>query len=423
MADKWIKVSDGEARQHELYGIRGWLLFNLIGTVLGALFSLAMMNAPFVRSGTTLNQLRIESPNFYIVYMVIGIGVIVPSTLYIWAMLSKWSNFRKVAILCLLVPYPIILLTALAYPSQGVLVQLLLNSAVWGGSAVVWVLYLQRSRRVRVTFEHTIRFDDPMLEEKLEGGKASGMSDSSGSKLSNTSTLPPSWTPGASVGRNGGFDDEISSDIELKAWEAALNEYEGPQRERGLYAKLYVENDGNESKVKTAYLKRRVEEISEVRNIRSVQEKSIEMAALAKNIDAAIESGKLSETEFGQRKLLNFIDGHLGFLHLNRYYVFNDVDALSLQLDAIDKDVAHQVTGAIIVRPLESTTDEVCLKERRYSQRRIGVVNYFLLNNGRVVYFSTGEFYAFENLSLLRSAVQKNDHLKLADSIYGMNFG
>ncbi len=250
---------------------------------------------------------------------------------------------------------------------------------------------------------------------------------SSSNRVQQSEGFPKYAASDAATSSKDGFttvtDVTAPSNNKLNVWEAALNEYEGANRDRGLYAKLFVEHDGDDSKVKTAYLKRRAEEISQEQSAAAAKERTIEMASIAKAVNAAIESGSFTEIEVGGRKCLRFIDGYIGFLSLNRYYVFNDVDVLCLQLDAIEKDIGHKVNGPIIVRPLEATTDEVCLKEKRYSQARIGGVNYYLLNNGRVVYFSTGKFYAFEDLALLRNAVQKGDHHKLADSIYGMNLG
>lgn len=41
-------------------------------------------------------------------------------------------------------------------------------------------------------------------------------------------------------------------------WALALGEYEGGDRDSGLYARLYAELDGDEARVKAAYLKERV---------------------------------------------------------------------------------------------------------------------------------------------------------------------
>ncbi len=45
-------------------------------------------------------------------------------------------------------------------------------------------------------------------------------------------------------------------------WEFALEEYEGEQRNNGLWAKIYAEHSGNENATKAQYLKLRAYEIN-----------------------------------------------------------------------------------------------------------------------------------------------------------------
>jgi hypothetical protein len=52
------------------------------------------------------------------------------------------------------------------------------------------------------------------------------------------------------------------SPIEESIWEQVANEYESTSRRTGLHAKLFAENNGDETKIKIAYLKQRVLEIS-----------------------------------------------------------------------------------------------------------------------------------------------------------------
>jgi len=44
-------------------------------------------------------------------------------------------------------------------------------------------------------------------------------------------------------------------------WEAAMSEYDGPERQKGLYARLFAQEDGDESRVKAQYLKARVDQL------------------------------------------------------------------------------------------------------------------------------------------------------------------
>lgn len=46
-------------------------------------------------------------------------------------------------------------------------------------------------------------------------------------------------------------------------WERALNEYEGSDRKKGLWAKLFAEHNGDDQKIKIQYLKIRVEQLTQ----------------------------------------------------------------------------------------------------------------------------------------------------------------
>ena len=54
--------------------------------------------------------------------------------------------------------------------------------------------------------------------------------------------------------------DEIAN-IDALSWNQAIDEFEGEARNRGLYAKLFAETQGDESKVKARYIEIRAKEI------------------------------------------------------------------------------------------------------------------------------------------------------------------
>lgn len=67
------------------------------------------------------------------------------------------------------------------------------------------------------------------------------------------------------IAQNGKLNTLLSkSDVnDIDFWEMALDEVDGDERKKGLWAKLYAENDGDELKIKAAYLKVRVKEIKD----------------------------------------------------------------------------------------------------------------------------------------------------------------
>ena len=54
----------------------------------------------------------------------------------------------------------------------------------------------------------------------------------------------------------------VQTEIEASSWNQAIDEFEGEARNRGLYAKLFAETQGDESKVKARYIEIRAKEIN-----------------------------------------------------------------------------------------------------------------------------------------------------------------
>jgi len=78
---------------------------------------------------------------------------------------------------------------------------------------------------------------------------------------------------------------EIPKEITDKIWDSIGNEYESPNRKNGLYSKLYVELEGNEVKIKVAYLKIRFSEIctNYIKNINSIKEGKLQVPEFEKS--------------------------------------------------------------------------------------------------------------------------------------------
>lgn len=55
----------------------------------------------------------------------------------------------------------------------------------------------------------------------------------------------------------------VGMENDHEVWERVLNEYEGADRKKGLWAKLFVELDGDEKKIQIQYLKSRVEQLTQ----------------------------------------------------------------------------------------------------------------------------------------------------------------
>lgn len=70
----------------------------------------------------------------------------------------------------------------------------------------------------------------------------------------------------ASSGKNRDVDQKSSSQDALECWKRALEEHEGPGRQAGLWAKLYADHNGDESRAKADYLRIRAEHFGKSRS-------------------------------------------------------------------------------------------------------------------------------------------------------------
>ena len=134
----------------------------------------------------------------------------------------------------------------------------------WAISCAVWVTYLNRSRRVRVTFEHLIRIDaidSPIMVQPSAHPTSASTSvvEPQQSSPMAASASPLAKRPKPSVVPPQSNAVVASSDEEL--WARALAEFESPSRRPGLWAQSFSESSGNESAAKASYLEARVLEL------------------------------------------------------------------------------------------------------------------------------------------------------------------
>lgn len=178
----------------------------------------------------------------------------------------------------------------------------------WLISCAVWVSYLQRSQRVRVTFEHLVLVNDSVdaqLQLNTNGGSApvepkiaaglgptqyrNGWMDD-GSRIRPTRNAIDSqptastasaineravaalYAAGSQVNKENAVHQARNETTPADAltrldaaeegyWAAAMAEVESDSRRLGVWAKAFAEADGNETKAKAAYLRVRVRQL------------------------------------------------------------------------------------------------------------------------------------------------------------------
>lgn len=159
---KWRTVSADDARNHALYGVRGWLLVFVAAWLLGALHAAAPMGAVAEMAGdTTATFMGLKHPVASVVrwsFMVaVALAIIVGAMAYM-----KPRFFRVVATILLIASFPLDMAGLFLFPlpaefAAGMGAELGKALLGWIVSMCVWITYLQRSKRVRVTFEHKVR--------------------------------------------------------------------------------------------------------------------------------------------------------------------------------------------------------------------------------------------------------------------------
>jgi hypothetical protein len=243
MARGWQKVPIEQARQHPLYGVGGWLIVFSVGLLLGLFKELGAVSGEANTAGMTLSDLfAVDHPAVTFLKLAFGLHTLVIVVIY-WLLFSKHASFRKVASALLLAAWPAVALIGLIYPFPGLGADLASGFILWIVSCAVWVTYLQRSKRVRVTFEHCLPIEQ-------SGGAARGES----LAVSVNALTAPAVARGTATCQSRTAPAE-------EYWATALAEFEGALRRPGLWARVFAEGQGNEQGAKAAYLQFRAAEL------------------------------------------------------------------------------------------------------------------------------------------------------------------
>lgn len=277
MSTTWIKITPDEARQHKLYGTSGWLIVFSIGLLIGIASEFALAHTV----GISFGELLSDNNPAISYYLKFAIEVLAIVAIY-WALFTKAPFFRKFTSGVLVGLFPLVSLVGydLSIPDFGI--ALVKGAASWAISCAVWVTYLQKSKRVRVTFEHCIQSDDPEFKSHIttrENSRPQTVSTTS-EKVHDTVKIPPSRSliPSPNFAdskfENGlsPMNDDTKNEEEF--WATAMAELEVGPRRQGLWAKAFAESNGDETKSKVAYLKARVQQLMAAENAAKVEQEA-----------------------------------------------------------------------------------------------------------------------------------------------------
>jgi Protein of unknown function (DUF2569) len=268
MARKWQVVSPSQAKDHPLYGVKNWLAVFAFGVLFGVLRELGALAGEAHKADLTVGQFfAIDHPAVIFTKIALSLQVGVVSVIY-WLLLTKHQNFRQVTTALLLCSWPAAALIGLANSFPGLGEALAMSFFSWAVSCAIWVTYLQRSKRVRITFEHCA------LSTETPSPKPANQEPSfttPSATISQSTTPKPQRTPSlhrtavaqivASTPPKKMADAPMPTIPSEECWSIAMAEFDSPARRAGLWAMMFSQAEGNEPIAKAGYLRHRAAEL------------------------------------------------------------------------------------------------------------------------------------------------------------------
>ena len=155
----WRTVSEEEAKQHKLYGVKGWLLFFGISIVLTFFKELGSINIEAHKAGLTLGQfLSLDHPGISFVKGILIYEAFIASSI-ICMMIAKASFFRITSFFLMLSVFPVVVVLAAVTGFTEAGSAIGKGFIEWVLYCAVWGLYLFLSKRVHVTFKNKVKVD------------------------------------------------------------------------------------------------------------------------------------------------------------------------------------------------------------------------------------------------------------------------
>lgn len=313
MSKQWLTVAPEEARQNKLYGIGGWLIVFLVSLLLGVLTHIGQVSTMAASAGITLGQLfRTDHPFVTLLKVEFGIHFLMIAAIF-YCLFTKHPKTRNIVTIALAANWPAAMLASAIIPHgmHGELGLAYFQGFVqWVMTCAIWISYFQRSERVRVTFEYSI------LSNATPNSPSYQASSPPNSTISNSENSAPRIPTHSHGDRSDTIKDIAPYNIHNKTehtpmtqegfdedaiYETVANEVESGNTQKGLWTRLYVENDGDDNNTKLQYIKERA-------NMLIAQEKlRIEQEAAVKAEQKRITEEKIKRFEAENNKLINAV--------------------------------------------------------------------------------------------------------------------
>ncbi|MBX3331079.1 MAG: DUF2569 family protein [Nitrospira sp.] len=248
----WLQVTPEEARRHPLYGVSGWLLLFAFAILFGFLSAVSTVNAEALKGGFSLGKLlAVDTPEVIFIKLVLwiyGLTVVVITAL----LFSKHPSFRPVSICLLLGLWPGIALAGFLNPFPSLGESLVFSFIPWAVSCAIWVTYLQRSERVRVTFEHSVKAgQNPVPPSRTS---------------KDMSSLQPTVKPTALISISDKPSQNTAEAHEDRLYAQIAQELDTNTVDKALWTKAYAQAGGDEKQTRVLYIKARFARLRDIKD-------------------------------------------------------------------------------------------------------------------------------------------------------------
>ena len=323
MTGHWRVIPLEQAKQHHLYGVRGWLIVFSIGILFGLLREVGSIGGEAYKVGISITELlSVDHPATTFIKVYLTLYTLMVAAIY-WLLFSKHPRFRIISTSLLLAVWPAIAIIGVIILGLGEGFALSFQSFFgWAASCAVWVTYLQRSKRVRVTFEHCI------LTQEESTSTSPGLSSGEKERSREAMTNPEGEDKGRLKNINHVSENDVLSkttqeqnrmdqkpmDVNVEStvlttamqtipktelnedgfYTQAWDEINGPDRtpNKAMWVKAFSISQGDEKKTQAKYIELRVAQLQEEQAARLLQLKDEQEQARRTEEKARAEAEK-----------------------------------------------------------------------------------------------------------------------------------
>lgn len=161
----------------------------------------------------------------------------------------------------------------------------------------------------------------------------------------------------------------ISEISEEEMWELAFNEFESTNRKNGLYAKLFSLHDGDETKIKSSYIKERFEQLK-FDEVKKKEEQKLLKQEYDKNQSAenSIKTGNYTSKFYKDVECLNFSNGQAAIkINANKFRLYENSTSLDKSLKYYAGSGMYLTTG--LIRVIDFDNEKIVISCPRCKQK------------------------------------------------------